>query len=83
MTKHVQDLLRHDPRNGLIYPACLAHNFISSSPMVNGKNFIKAEIDWILQNGGSYVDLDSCGILCNPTCSKALLRVQPGKDRIM
>ena len=54
--------------NGVFAAACWIHtSFLPLSPLVGGTSYISAFTKWL---EGETVKLhDSCGILCNPTCS--------------
>lgn len=57
------------PADGLFMPSCLLHcGFTWKEPIINNLNYIQAFGNWLFSRGGPMKSVDSCGVMCNPTC---------------
>jgi len=70
MTIALAPALSAKSTNGVFFPACYIHTaFGTSSPLIDGLNFIQGFHSWYFNETTPTKLQDKCGILCNPTCN--------------
>ena len=70
MSASLATSMSSDSPNGVFFPACYMHvDFTRSSPLIGGLSFVKAFTNWFYRRTPSTKLSDTCGIMCNPTCS--------------
>jgi len=69
MWASLQQLVISSKRDGLFHPSCLMHcSFATTSPLIHDASYIQAFGDWMFGRGSRNLWVDTCGVMCNPTC---------------